>query len=103
MRNGKANLEFCGETTILPNCDKLEMLGVTVDDMLKFDIHVSNICRKVSEEVAVLKSMQEKYTSSLYKTRKNIYTLFIVPHFSSCAQTWHFCNKVSADNANWKK
>ena len=52
LRNGKANLEFFCENTIIPNSDKLEMLGVIVDDMLKFDIHVSNICRKVSEEVA---------------------------------------------------
>ena len=22
---------------------------------------------------------------------------FIVPHFDYCAQTWHFCNKASAE------
>ena len=39
--------EFRCENNIIPNSDALQMLGVTVDDMLKFDKHVANICRKV--------------------------------------------------------
>ena len=70
------------------------MLGITVDDMLKFDTQVANICRKVSQQVAVLKRMRN---IPPYDIRKNIYTSFIVPHFDYCAQTWHFCNKGSAE------
>ena len=33
----------------------------------------------------------------LYDIRKNIYTSFIVSHFDYCPQTWHFCNKGSAE------
>ena len=29
--------------------------------------------------------------------RLSIYTSFITTHFNYCAETWHFCNKTSAD------
>ena len=94
MGNRKVNLEFRCENTIIPNSDTLQMLGITVDDMLKFDIQVANICRKVSQQVAVLKHMRNILP---YDIRENIYMSFIVPHFDYCAQTWHFCNKGSAE------
>ena len=70
------------------------MLGVTVDDMLKFDKQVVNTCRKVSQQIAVLKHMRNILPNDI---RKNIYVPLIVPHFDCCAQTWHFCNKSSAE------
>ena len=54
MGNRNAVLEFRSEETIIPNSDTLQMLGDSVTDMLKFDIQVANICRKVSQQVAVL-------------------------------------------------
>ena len=62
----KVNLEFRCKNTNIPNSNMLEMLGITVDDMLKFDIQVANICGKVPQQVAVLK-VYEKYTSLRYK------------------------------------
>ena len=34
------------------------MLGLTIGDMLKFDKQVANICRKVCQQVAVLKRIR---------------------------------------------
>jgi len=65
----KVNPEFRYENNIIPNSDVLQMLGVTVDDMLKFDKHVANICRKVSQQVAVLKRMRNILP---FDIRKNI-------------------------------
>jgi len=70
------------------------MLGVTVDDMLKFDKQVVNTCRKVSQQIAVLKHMRNILPNDI---GKNIYMPLIVPHFDYSAQTWHFCNKSSAE------
>ena len=70
------------------------MLGVAVDDMLKFDKQVVNTCRKVSQQIAVLKHMRNILPNDI---RKNIYMPLIVPHFDCCAQTWHFCNNSSAE------
>ena len=70
------------------------MLGVTVDDMLKFDKQVVNTCRKVSQQIAVLKHMRNILPNDI---RKNIYMPLNVRHFDCCAQTRHFCNKSSAE------
>ena len=47
--------KFYCENTAIPNTGELEMFGVTVDDKMKFEKHIANICRKVSQQVAVLK------------------------------------------------
>ena len=90
----KVNPEFRCENYIIPNSDVLLMLGVTVDDMLKFDKQVANICRKVSQQVTFLKRMRNRLP---FDIRENIYMSLIVPRFDYCAQTWHFCNKSSAE------
>ena len=65
----KVNPEFRCENNIIPNGDALQMLGVTVDDMLKFDKQVANICRKVTLKVAVSKRMRNILP---FDIRKNI-------------------------------
>ena len=48
------------------------------------------ICRKVSQQVAVLKRMKKMLP---FETRMKLYQSFIVPHFNYCAETWNFCSK----------
>ena len=43
----------------IPITDDFEVLGVTIDDKLKFEKHVAKVCRKVSRQVAVLKRMKK--------------------------------------------
>ena len=91
----KFNPEFRYENNIITNSDALQMLGVTVNDMLKFDKQVANICRKVSQQVTFLKRTRNRLP---FDIRKNIFMSFIVPHFD---YYWfivpHFCNKSSAE------
>ncbi|CAB3994347.1 RNA-directed DNA polymerase from mobile element jockey, partial [Paramuricea clavata] len=94
MGKPKANLEFRCENTTIPNCEEMELLGVTMDNKLKFEKHVAKICRKVSQQTAVLKRMRNILP---FEIRSNIYTCFIAPHFRYCSETWHFCNKITAD------
>ena len=54
MAKPKGNLEFRCENTTIPNCEEMELLGVTMDNKLKFEKHVAKICRKVSQQTAVL-------------------------------------------------
>jgi hypothetical protein len=81
--------EFSCENTVIKNSDVLELLGVTVDEKLKFGMHVKKVCRKVSQQVAFLKRMSNMLP---FETRLSIYTSFIVPHFNYCCESWHFCN-----------
>jgi len=66
------------------------MLGVTVDDKMKFEKHIAKICRKVSQQIVVLKRTKKILP---FETRKCLYLAFIIPHFNYCSETWHFCNK----------
>ena len=51
-------LQFYCENVAIPITEDLEMLGVTVDDKMKFERHISNVGRKVSQQIALLKRMR---------------------------------------------
>ena len=76
--------------TAIPITGELEMLGVAVGDKMKFERHIANVCRKVSQQIAVLKRMKKILP---FETRKCLYLGFIIPHFNYCSETWHFCHK----------
>ena len=86
----KASFEFRCENTTIPNCEEIELFGIT----LKFEKHIAKICRKVSQQTAVLKRMRNILP---FEIRSKIYMCFIAPHFKYCSETWHFCNKTTAN------
>ena len=72
----------------------LEMLGVNIEDQLKFDNHVSEGSKKVSQQIAVLRRMKRMLP---FEIRRGLYLSFIAPHFNYCSETWRFCSKGSTD------
>ena len=50
---------------------------------------IKNICRKVSQQIAVLKRMKKLLP---LKLREKLYRTFIASHFNYCAESWHFCS-----------
>ena len=44
-----------GNGCIIQCEDEVKLLGVTIDFKLKFDLHVSNICKKASRQLGFLK------------------------------------------------
>ena len=45
-------LHFQGNT--IESSDSLELLGVTIDDQLNFNIHINEICKRASQRVGVM-------------------------------------------------
>ena len=90
MGKSQVKPQFYCENTAIPITGELEMLGVAVDDKMKFERHTANVCRNVSQQIAVLKRMKKILP---FETRKCLYLGFIIPHFNYCSATWHFCNK----------
>ena len=88
---GKTSQEpiFKCEGTSISLVEEVELLGVTVDDKLKFESQIKKICRKVSQQTAVLKRMKKLLP---LKLREKLYRAFISPHFNYCAESWHFCS-----------
>ena len=75
---------FKYEGTSIPLVEELELLGVTVDDKLKFESQIKKIYRKVSQQIAVLKRMKKFLP---LKLGEKLYRAFIVPHFNYCAES----------------
>ena len=85
--------QFYCESTAIPITGELEMLGVAIDDKTKFERHIGNICRKVSEQIAVLERMKKILP---FESRECLYLRLIIPHFNFCSETWHFCKNITA-------
>ena len=54
---------------------------------LKFQSQIRKICRKVSQQIAVLKRKKKLLPLKLLE---KLYRAFIAPHFNYCAEPWYF-------------
>jgi hypothetical protein len=77
-----------------PTKDSLDLLGMTIDQDLYFDKHITSICKKVNDQFNVIKRFSNLVSR---QTMLVLYRNYIVPHFSYCAAVWHFCG---ARNSN---
>ena len=60
--------------------------------------HISNICKKASRQLGVLKRTGE----NLCKLGiLSLYYSFILSNFNYCPLTWHFCGETNT--SNWRK
>ena len=71
----------------------VKLLGVEIDYLLKFDEQISNICRKASQQISVLKRIGNFLN---FESRKTNYHAFIMSNFNFCPLIWHFCSKTNS-------
>ena len=75
---------------IIISKDYVKLLGITIDDHLKFDKHINDICKKANFKVNCLyrirKYVDEKQASTLCNA-------FVLSNFYYCPLIWMFCNK----------
>ena len=82
-----------GEAEI--GCDEtFKLLGVDIDYRLKFNEQISNICRKASQQINVLKRIGKILN---FESKKTIYHAFIMSNFNFCPLIWHFCSKGNTE------
>ena len=82
--------------------DSVKLLGVTIDFQLDFDEHISNVCKKASRQLNVLK----RIGGNLCKLGKlNVYYSYIMSNFNYCPLTWHFLwrKNYQKDRENTRK
>ena len=65
----------CKEIPI-PVSSEIQLLGVTVDNKLKFDSHIASICRKAGGQVNALNRLKNVLSC---KTKEALYHAFILP------------------------
>ena len=71
----------------------VRLLGVMIDDKLKFDCHVSTLCKKVASKVHLLKKSSFMFDM---KFKVILYKMFIQSSFEFCS-TLFFDLKISSE------
>jgi len=66
----------------------LKLLGVTLDDKLKFSKHVSDMCKQASKKVSVLVRLRKMIPT---EAKLQLYKAAILPNLTYCHTVWHFC------------
>ena len=82
------NMKICIQNSTLSCEETVKLLGIEIDYQLNFDIHISSICRKASQQLNILKRLG-RYLDKLSKL--TIFHTFILSNFNFCPLAWHFC------------
>ena len=67
--------------------DKVDLLGVAIDDQLKFESHISEICRKAAGQLNALKRLGSYIP---FESRKILSDFFILSNFKYYPLVWYF-------------
>ena len=80
---------FIGDKTL--NSEPcITLLGLDIDNLLTFNKHIANICKKAASQLTVLKRLSR---SMGHTERKLIMQAFTLSNFDYCALIWHFCSE----------
>ncbi len=76
----------------IPVEEYVKLLGITIDDKLKFDKHIDILCKNASRQINVMYRFAGVFN---FKQREAIHNTFILSNFNYCPVVWHFCSKAS--------
>ena len=76
---------------------EVNLLRVTIDNGLKFDKHVSNVCLKSGRKLSVLSRMG-KFLS--FEKKRTLYKSFVESQFKYCPLIWMFHSRYSNTKIN---
>ena len=93
---GSENDGFIFDGIKLPNSCEEKILGVIIDDDLKFDPHIRSMCKKAAQKLEVL----NRISSSLDPEKKLVFNAVIKSHFSYCPLILMFSSRRSYNFKN---
>ena len=73
----------------LQSVQQAPLLGILIDNQLRFNAHVSGLVKKVNFQLLTLKRMAKYMDVS---TKLTIFKSFIASNFSYCCHIWYFCS-----------
>ena len=77
--------------------NEVKLWGVTVDNKLKFDSHIVNICFKANQKLSVLSRLPSLL---IFDTKWILFKVFFESQFKYCPLIWMFCSRKSNDRIN---
>ena len=72
--------------------ETFKLLGVTIDRELKFDEHVSNICKKVNQKSAIISKNGSLFSA---KFKEILFKSLVLIHFDYCSSLFISINQTS--------
>ena len=72
--------------------NNIKVLGITIDQCLKFNKHISDMCSKAGRQLNVLQRLRGSLD---FDSRMAIYKTFIISNFNYCPLVWMFSSKKS--------
>ena len=83
--NSNLELNFCDKKIKIS--DKVQLLGITTNQRLPFEQHISEICRKASGQLNALKRLGSYLP---FEARQAAVDAFILANFNYCPVVWYF-------------
>ena len=84
------NISFQGHAIKLE--DTVKLLGVTLDNELNFDTHISNLCKKAATQLNILKRLRSFIG---FEQKKVLVQSFVYSNFNYCPLVWYFSSMKS--------
>jgi len=75
----------------------VKLLGITIDNELKFDDHLSNVCKKAQQKLTVLTRIN-KYLD--FNKMRLLFKTFFDSQFKYCPLTWMFYSRTTNNKIN---
>ena len=88
-RMGHQQLQVKLNATELDQVNSQKLLGVTIDSKLSFDEHINDLCRKVSQRIAVLKRIKKFLP---FQQRIAYYNAMIKQDMLHASVVWSSCS-----------
>ena len=70
----------------------VKLLGMTIDDKLRFNKHVNILCKSAARQLNVMYRFKNIFD---IKEKEKIYNTFILSNFNYCPTIGHLCGKTS--------
>ena len=101
LNSGKCHFMCLGQNTVnetfvydnieMKNSKEEKILGVIIDNKLRFKSHVKNLCKKASQKIWTL----SRLINYLNDSNKNIiFNALIESQFSYCPLVWMLCSVI---------
>ncbi len=72
----------------------VKLLGMTINDKLRFNKHVDILCKSAARQLNVIYRFKNIFDK---KEKEKIYNTFILANFNYCLTIWHLCGKTGTN------
>ena len=78
------------DNVIVKSVNSVKLLGVTIDNKLRFKEHKSSMCQKAGKQMGALARLSNVFNK---KTKILLMQSFILSHFLYCSVVYHYCSR----------